>query len=169
MRSELGQVPAVAFQGLVGAFRVLAGDPLMAAHLLERLQQRLAAHSLGAEDLACLAPFFENGQQQVLDADVVVLEASRLVLGPGEQARQPLGDVRLIRAGRRSRPGHLRDAVELLVECLLYRGHRDAGLGQQRRDDAVGRFQQGREQMLDVHPLVVAPRRQGLGLAQRFL
>ena len=103
----------------------------------------------------------------MLDADVIVLEA-RPVLGPGT-ARKPLGDVRLIRAGPRARAGHLRDAVELLVERLLHRGHRDAHLRQQRRDDAVGRLDQGGKQMLDVHPLVIPSRGQGLGLAQGFL
>ena len=166
---QLGQVPSVAFQRLVGALRVLAGDALVAAHLLERAQQGVAADAVGLKHLACLASLFQDRQQQVLDADVVVLESSGLVLRPGEQARQPLGDVELLGPGRRPGSGHLRDAVELLLKALLHRRHRDVQLGQQRGDDAVGGLQQGGQQVLDVHPLVVAPGCHVLGLAQRFL
>ena len=102
----LRQVASVALQGLVRGFGVAAGDPLAPAHLLQGAEHALAAEPGVAQHAPDRAVVVQQGQQQVLDADVLVLQVARLGIGPVEQARQARGDVELV--GARGRPRHLR-------------------------------------------------------------
>ena len=102
----LRQVASVALQGLVRSFGVAAGDPLAPAHLLQGAEHALAAEPGVAHHAPDRAVVVQQGQQQVLDADVLVLQVARLGIGPVEQARQARGDVELV--GARGRPRHLR-------------------------------------------------------------
>ena len=108
-RGQLGQVAAVAFQGLVGRFGVLRGDALVAAHFLQRRHQPVAGDAELLEQPAGRAAVVGHGQQQVLDGDVLVLEALGLVLGLGEQPVEPAGDVPT--AG-----GRLGEPLQLLLD-----------------------------------------------------
>ena len=70
---ELGQVAAVPFERLVGAFGILAGDALRPADRGQRLEDRVARDAARLEQLRGRrrAPAFgRNRDQQVLGADV---------------------------------------------------------------------------------------------------
>ena len=66
----LGEVLPVLLQRCEVLFRVLAGDPVAAAHFLERLQQLFAADAEASV----------HGQQQVLDGEEVVLQVVLVLL-----------------------------------------------------------------------------------------
>ena len=82
----LGEVPAVLLQGLVGLLGVRAGDPVAAPDLAQGGEQVLGGH----------ADQVGQGQQQVLDRQVLVAEGLALLVGPVEQA----GGVAARAAGR---------------------------------------------------------------------
>jgi hypothetical protein len=69
------EVAAEPLERLVRALRVLAGDTLAAAHLRQRLEQRVARQHVERE-------------QQVLDRDELVVELPHLLLGPVEHAAE---------------------------------------------------------------------------------
>ena len=75
-----GQVAAVLLERLVGALGVRRGDPLAAAHALERAEDRLAAGAVALEQLLALAAGLGDAEQQVLGRDVLVAQAPGLLL-----------------------------------------------------------------------------------------
>ena len=83
-----GQVAAVLLEGLVGRFGVGRGDPLAAAHALERLEDRLPAGAVALEEGLRLAAGFGDAEEQVLGRDVFVGQPAGLFLGPLDH---PLG------------------------------------------------------------------------------
>ena len=84
----LGEVLAVLLERLELVLRVLAGDPVAAAHVAQRLQQLLAA------DAQAVA----HGQQQVLDRQVVVPQVLAVGLGPVEYVAGLAAQARLAAA-----------------------------------------------------------------------
>ena len=94
---QLCQVAAVTLQGLISGLGVLRGDALAAANLLQRLHQPFASDAQLLEQSARGAAVLGHRQEQMLDRDIIVLEPLGLVLGLGEQAVEPAGDVDLIR------------------------------------------------------------------------
>ena len=115
LRGEAGEVAAVFLQRFVGGLGVRRGDALAAAHLAQRLHQALAREAEFLEDAAGRAAVVDGGQQDMLYGDVFVLELLGFVLGGGEQAVEPRGDVDLV--GRAGRAGDLGHAVEFLIEA----------------------------------------------------
>ena len=86
---ERSQVLAELLERLVGAFGILRGHPLGAAHVLQRCEQRVARDDVERE-------------QQMLGRHVVVLERAHLVLSAVEQLRERSRDLRLLlRSGDR--------------------------------------------------------------------
>ena len=134
----LRQVPAIAFQGLIGALRVLIGHTLVAAHLLKRRKQAFPAQAVVTQQPARCALVVEHGEEQMLNAHVVVFEFPGFIFSAGERLRQALGDVHLVRATGRA--GHLRKAVQQLFKLGGQRIEGHSGLSHERRNDAVGRF-----------------------------
>ncbi len=90
----LGEVDAVLLQRAVGVLRALAGDPGVAADLLEGVQQRARGGALRLEQLGDLAAVGGEADQQVLGGDVLVLQ----LLGAGRRGVER--DQQLARAGR---------------------------------------------------------------------
>ena len=88
------QVAAVLRQRFVGDLGHGRGDPLVAADPGERRRNRsLVTPSCWQQAAGCGGRALrQQGQQQVLDRDVLVLEPVRLLLGRIEQPGQPLGD-----------------------------------------------------------------------------
>ena len=76
-----GQVAAVLLERLVCALRVLGGDALAAADVLERAEDRLAAGAVALEERWRVAAGLGRAEQQVLGGDVLVAEPVGLVLG----------------------------------------------------------------------------------------
>ena len=126
---RLRQVAAILFQRLVGLFRVLRGDALPAADLLQGRHQPLPGDAEFLEDAAGGAAVVGHGQQQMLDGNVLVLELLGLVLGPGHQGVEPAGDVKLVR--RAALAGNPRHAFQLLLDADLQRFRRNVGLIQE--------------------------------------
>ena len=97
---QLDQVAAVALQGLVLVLGALVGDALAAADLLQRLEHLLLGDPQRLEQ--CLRPALDlqEGQQQVLDRDVLVLHP----LGLGLRGLEDLVE---LGADRQLAAGHL--------------------------------------------------------------
>ena len=163
----LRQVASVALQGLVRGFGVAAGDPLAPAHLLQGAEHALAAEPGVAQHAPDRAVVVQQGQQQVLDADVLVLQVARLGIGPVEQARQARGDVELV--GARGRPRHLRQRLDEAIELAAHLVGRHPRLLDDHGNHAVRIGQQHGAEMRHVDPLVAPLGRQRLCLAQRLL
>jgi len=87
---QVGEVPAVPLERLVLFFRVGIGDPLAAADRLKRGIDGILGHSACSENLhrgaGCVA---QDAEQQMLSADVLILQASCLFLCPLEDLIQP--------------------------------------------------------------------------------
>ena len=142
---SLGQVAAELLQRLVGALRILRGDALAAAHVLDSREQLVARDGVERE-------------QQVLGRDVVVLELLRLVRRAVEHLRE---------RGRRA--GLLLDA---LAARLLR--ERSLGLGAQRlrvRDEGLRQVlvEEREQQVLGVELGVAEPARALLRRGDRLL
>ena len=160
-RGELGEVAAVALQGLVGAFRRGGGDALVAADLLHGLHEALAGEAELLEQAAGRAAVAGHGQEQVLDRDVVVLEAAGLVFGLGQEAVEAAGDVDLVGRARGARD--LGEALQFLLEGLEDGHGRHVRLVEDGRSEAVVLQEKGGEQVLDVDLLVAVAQGGGLG------
>ncbi len=102
----------------------------------------------------------------MLDRDVLVLEAARLLLGRVQQAGQPLGDADLPRAhARAADPGPPR---ELGLQGRPQPVRIGAGLAEQPGRDALGLVEQREEQVLAVDLGVPEAERLGLRVVQCF-
>jgi len=166
LRGERGEVAAELLERLIRRLGILAGDALVAADAAQRLHQLLATEPDLLEGAADGTRLVEHGEQQVLDADVLVLQLRGFVLGFAEQLGEALGGVR---GGPRAGAGDLRYALELALDALAEIGDGYAGALQEHRRDTVGLREQGGEQVLDVHTLVVTTDRESLRVTQRFL
>ena len=80
-RRHLGEVAPVAFERLVGRFRIARSDPLITAHFLQRLHQLVVRHPGLAQDSRGGARLVEHRDQNVLDRNIIVLKLARLLLG----------------------------------------------------------------------------------------
>ncbi len=144
--SEVGQVDRVLLQGAVVALGARALDAGGAAHLLERLVDALLVDAGLAQDARGLAvALVRDRDQDVLDADVLVLEALGLGVRRLQHAHDARRDVDLhaLARGLRRAAEHAGDAVADLV-----RGH--AELVEDAPGQAVLVGQQGQEYVLDV-------------------
>ncbi len=113
------------------------------------------------------AALLEDGEHDVLDRDVLVLQALRLALRAVQQVAQPAGDVDL--AGRRAGTGHARTALEVLVE----RGDQGPGVDVRALEQAAhqpfGLLEQREQQVLDVDLGVAVAKGLRLCVVQGFL
>ena len=130
LAGQLDEVAAVALQRLVLVLGVLVGHPLAAADLLERLEDLLLGDPQGPEQGLRPALDLHQGQQQVLDRDVLVLHPLGLGGGGLEDLVQ-LGADRLLAAG------DLGQRVEPLLGRLEDLRRVDAELAQERADDLL--------------------------------
>jgi hypothetical protein len=98
-RASSTRIAAVALQRLVGLLGVVGGHALLAAHRGERLEEPVRGDAGAMEDGGrALAASAQHRQHEVLDADELVLQPLRLVLGLDQELVEPLGDHH--RAGR---------------------------------------------------------------------
>ena len=103
----------------------------------------------------------------MLGGDEIVLEALGFVLGLGEKFLQTGGDVDLILGGGGIR--HFGKLVEFLIQARFERTHGHVGLVEDGGSEAALLFQEGGEQMLDIHLLIAVVHGLGLGVADGFL
>ena len=110
----LGQVDAVLLQRLVGALRVLAGDPGAAAHLGERLCQRVGGGAGLAQQRGRLPAVGRQADEQVLGGDVLVVQLLGAVRRGVDDAEQLTGQLRRGGGGA----AHLRQLRDVLGSLL---------------------------------------------------
>ena len=137
-----GEVAAVLFEGFVGGLGIGGGDALGAADFDEGLHEAVAGEAGFLEDAAGGAVVLDGGEEDVLDGDVVVLEALGLVLGGGEELLRSAGDVDLV--GGAGGAGDFGQAVEFLVEARGDEVRGDAGLGEDGGGESIFLIEQGR-------------------------
>ena len=162
---RLGEVVAIAFERLVLALRVLVGDALASPHRGQRLEDPRRRDPVRREQPGRLGPVALQGQrrQQVLGADVVVLQPLGLALGRLRRRAQPRGRGGLgtaVGPGLPFQPftGSLEDPRRL-----------DAEPSEHRRDDPVRLVDQGDEQMLGLDLWMSTPFRELLRGQHRLL
>ena len=86
-----GEVGAVFLQGLVFALGVLVHDPLGAAHRRQRLLQGGGLDARILDQPRHLPGTAGQGQQHMLDGNILVLELLLLILGTGDQLAEFAG------------------------------------------------------------------------------
>ena len=106
---ELGQVPAVALQGLVLVLGVLVGDPLGAADLLQHLEKPVPRDARLRQNPAGLPAFLaEKGHKNMLNADVLILHLAGFGKSGLQQGFAAVRKIALPHAG----PADLRKALD---------------------------------------------------------
>ena len=147
------KVLTVLFQGIVGVFRVITRDPLIATHRTQLLHKFLGCDAESLEDfVGSLAGPLQNTEEYMLYADVFILHLLGLLLGGVEGAVQIVGDVNFLRVTARA--GHAGQRLDLL------QGRLGKGIGvnaeglQQLRDKPVLLLGKGGQQMLLLHRVV---------------
>jgi hypothetical protein len=165
----LDQVAAVLLERLVRRLGRRARDPLGAAHLRQGLQQSLRGHAGLAQDPAggLREALVEHRERQVLDGDVLVLEALRLLEGPVEQRVQAPRHVHLPRGD--ARPGAARPPVEMALEGGAQPLDVHLRPRQQPRNEPLGLVQERGQKVLDVGLGVAEAQCQRLRLLDRLL
>ena len=161
---QLGQVAAVPLQRVVFALRVLIGDAGAAAELPHRRQHRVAGDARAAQQSGGRPVTVEQRQQEMLGADVLVVEPFGFPLGAAQGGRQSAPD-----AGGAGVAVHARALGERPVDACAQLGDVGAEPLDQRRDDAVGLLQQGGEQVFGLDRGVVAAVGDRVGGLQRLL
>ena len=150
----LHQVRAVLVQGVVGALRVVGGDPGAAPDRLEGPQGGFAVDAVGVKEL--FHPGIglgDQAQEHVLHRDEIVLHASGDLLGFVEGSVHIPVDVDLVRL-----PTGAGDGGQLgdeLLGCGDDRGDGDAHLGQKLGDQTVLLHEKGQKHMALLDLLIV--------------
>ena len=161
------QVGAVFFQRLIGALRVVGGDPRTAAHGLKGLQGLLLGNAVVIEQgLYGVVCRLQHGQEQVLHGDVVVPHGGLGLLRLSQQTVHAAGDVELVRL-----PPGTADGRQLF-HCGLGGGrqafHGDVHFFQKLRQQTALLLYHRQEQMHLLDLLILVLRRQRLGIADGF-
>ena len=146
LAGQRGQVAAVLLQRLVLVFRVLVGHPLPSPNGGEHLVDLVPGDPVLSEDPAggSLLLVVRDGDEQVLGADVLVLQPLGLLLSPLKDRGKPVGEVKL-------RSEHLWLTVQLGQQPLGQPEVRHAQLLDDLDDDTALLLNQGEQEMLGLH------------------
>ena len=158
---QLDQVAAVALERLVLVLGALVGDALAAAHFLQCLQNLLLADPQRLEQGLRPALDLQEGQQKVLDRDILVFHPLGLGLSGFENLVQ-LGTDRCLATG------HFGQDIEPFLGGLEDLGGVDAKLCQEGANDLLVGVQERGQQVHRLDPLVPAIACQRSGLAARL-
>ena len=159
---QRGEVAAIALEGLVAVLGVGVVHPLVASDLAQDREHALAADAVALQRVRGRGLPFEQGEEQMLGGDVLVLEGfgfaqarleRRVELGR-DMGGRPLG------AGKRGE-----SAVDIGTEG---RG-RDADLAKRRRNHPAFLVEQGPQEMLGHHLGAVVLFGEGLRGAEGLL
>ena len=151
------QVAAIFLQRLIRRLGVLAGDALVAAHLLHRGEKCVARYIQVAKnprDWRVLL-FVEHRQNKMLDRDVIILEFLRLVLRVNEKLVEAMRDANL---PGRSGAADLRHAFESRLCLADHKIERDFQPFEKARHQSVFLGQKCVEKMFDINGLVAKAR-----------
>ncbi len=159
-----GQVPPVALQGLEGPLGIIAGNALGAAHRPHRQQQLVPLQPQALEQLLQVRlPLLRQGQEEMLHADVVILEGLRLPLRPAQHPGQ--GGAHLQEALVAVNFGYF---IEQFLQFRPEQLRVHPGLLEQAGGNPLLLVQKRRHQVVRPHDLVVAVHGDLLGRRQRL-
>jgi hypothetical protein len=164
----LHEVAAVLLERLVGSLRGGAGHALAAPHLRQCLEEALGRGAVLGEQPPGRRPRARREQREddVLDRDVLVLEAPHLRLGVLQHLRERAGHPHL---AARPGPAHARPGGEAALDVRLEGGRGDARPLEQPRHETVGLRQERQQEVLDVDLGVAVAERPGLRVVQCLL
>src|SRR6188508_2931525 len=103
----------------------------------------------------------------MFDAEIVVFQCTLFVFGLGQDLAQPGGDVEL--AWACSGPLYLRQFCECLFYCLMNRGKRQPCLFEERGCETSVLFQERKQKVLYLNPLMTSSRGMGRRSLERLL
>ena len=154
---HLGQVRAILLQDVIGLFRVIRRDLLVAADVLQDLHEFLVGDAARLQGLFQLAGgFVDDAEHEVLDGNVLVLhlcgDGLRLVHG----GFQFLGAVDAV--GRHA--GDLRKGLYEVLYGVFQRGRTDTAAFDAAGNEAVLLLQEGQQDVLRQELLVAVGRRE---------
>src|SRR6185369_4925519 len=159
---ELGEVLRVLLERAVLALRLGRGDARAAADALHRLAHAVGPGAGAAQRVARGPLLLARGDEEVLGGHVLVLQLLRLVLGAVDELHDAVREVGLGAV-------HLGHRAQLVLEARRHAPDVGADLLEHRPGDAVLLLEEGEDEVLHVHRLVVAAPRLGLGALQRIL
>jgi hypothetical protein len=161
----LGEIDAVLLERLVGAFRILGGDPRMSPDLLKRLQQNVRPGARLAQHLSRLATVGGQADQQVLGRDELVAQFLGPLARRGERCQHRSRHVGRAQRGA-GRARQLRQPVAGVGEHRI-------GVGADRPQQRYGRpavqLDEGHEQVKGVNVWVALRRGTADRVRQRLL
>ena len=160
---ELRQILAVFGQRLERRLRRRRRHTLVAADVLQNGQQAVFRHVVAFKQTFHGMAFDRHADEQMVHADVVVLQLFGEFLRLLQDLRAFLSEIDLPRVA-----GHLVDAVQLFVDFIVQRFQIDVHTGHHGADRAFRLLQQRRKQMQASQFLMVHLRRHLLGFAQRL-
>ncbi len=145
------QIAPVARKGLVLLFGVLVGDPLRSPDLLQHGEDRLRGHTLIAEELPRGSlPRRDDGQEQVLRAQVLIVKVVRLFLRRLDQPPECGGE----RLAGNAHAAHLRQTAEEIIHLDLEKARVHTELLQHRHDSPLRILDERGEHVLGLENLV---------------
>ena len=148
---ELDEVRAVFLQRLVLALGIVRRHALVAAHRAQRQEEALLVDARVAQQPRARAFGPQHGQDEVLDAHVLVLHVLRRVLGERQHARQLGRDVDLVHLDVAGDP---RLVVDRLLEAGRQRTRARAHLRAEIRQQSLRILHQREEHVLHVDLLL---------------
>ena len=154
LAGQVHKVLTVFLEGIVGILRVVVGHALVAAYRSELLQESILLDIEGAEQLGgVLGRLIQQAEEDMLDADVVILHRLGLAGGGAQHLIGGLGDINLVRVTAGA--GHTGQRRELFGRG----GGKTAGvhvqLLQKLGDEALLLRCKGVEQMLRLQGVVL--------------
>src|SRR5690606_32399276 len=165
---HLGQVAAVLFERAVTRLGLRVGDALAAANVLNDVQHAVLSDPGVRQDARDGSPpLGQDREEQMLRADVIVLELVRLFVGDVHHALDARRDEHLPRTAAIDRG--LRAGAQHLVQTLADRVLIHAHLVENLRDHAVGLLQQGEQHVFGVYLIVSVALQDFIGTNGRIL
>ena len=139
----------------------------MPAHFLQGEHEPLAVDAELLQDASRRTLVVGDGQQQVLDRDIVIRQALGLVLGLQQRAIQTRADVDLLRLA--GRPADARQFLQFAMYAQLERVHGDLRLGENGGRQSLFLVQQAEQKVFDIHLLMAEANGKLLRPSQCFL
>ena len=158
------EIASVLLQGLVGRLGCRARDPLAATDLGQRLEEAIPREPRLAEGAIGLC--VEHCQHDVLNRDVLILQALGLLLG---RVQDEVERAREVDLGGRARPADLRPGRQPRLDLRRDRRRADAHPLEHRRHEPVGLFDERGKHVIGVDLGMPVAERQRLRGRERFL
>ena len=160
---QVGQVPAELLQGLVAGLRRLARDALAPPDFFHGLHDPLASNAGFLHDAMDLPAVIQQGQEQMLHADVLVFQFLRLFQRPVHDSLKCVGGIK-----RRAIAGYPRQFVQDRFQPFPEPDRIRSRPFQQNGCQAFVLFEQCQRQVRGLQPVVVAAAGDFLGNLDRL-